>query len=140
MSLVFALFLTFFPELAFVLVFVHRLGGPSVLAARAGELAGDQGARAVVPQVVVEVAALQNLAAGVRVRARHHLLVEEPESKGYSAYPKDYEERAHHSLQGDRSGCAKHPVDIKVKVPFLYEVHVQKQNFCFVVNGRFCTN
>ena len=73
--------LTFFPELAFVLVFVHRLGGAPVLAARAGELAGDQGARAVVPQVVVEVPALQNLGAGVRVRARHRLLVEEPAVK-----------------------------------------------------------
>ena len=57
---------------------VHRLGGPPVLAAGAGELAGDQRARAVVPQVVVEVPALQNLAAGVRVRARHRLLVEQP--------------------------------------------------------------
>ena len=77
----FSLSLTFFPELALVLVFVHRLGGPSVLAPRAGELAGDQRARAVVPQVVVEVPALQNLAAGVRVRACHRLLVEEPERK-----------------------------------------------------------
>ena len=76
-----SLSLTFFPELALVLVFVHRLGGPSVLAPRAGELAGDQRARAVVPQVVVEVPALQNLAAGVRVRACHRLLVEEPERK-----------------------------------------------------------
>ena len=57
---------------------VHGLGGPAVLAARAGELAGDERAGAVVAQVVVEVAALQHLAARVRVRARHRLLVEQP--------------------------------------------------------------
>ena len=40
-------------------------------------------------------------------------------------------------IQGDHSGCAKPPVDIKTKVPFYYEAHVLKQNFCFEVNGRF---
>ena len=30
-------------------------------------------------------------------------------------------------------------VDIKTKVPFQYEAHVLKCNFCFDVNGRFVT-
>ena len=42
-------------------------------------------------------------------------------------------------LQGDHSGCAKPPLEIKTKVPFLYMDLILKRNICFDVNGRFAT-
>ena len=42
-------------------------------------------------------------------------------------------------VQGDRSGCAKPPVDIFVKVAFLYKDHILNHNFQINANGRFCT-
>ena len=34
-------------------------------------------------------------------------------------------------LQGDHSGCAKPPIDLKMKVTFQYEANVLKCNLCF---------
>ena len=43
------------------------------------------------------------------------------------------------TLQGDHSGCVKPPVDIKTNVAFQYMGIIQKQNYCFNVNGSFAT-
>ena len=43
------------------------------------------------------------------------------------------------TVQGDHSGCAKPPVDIKTKVPFYYMGLILNWNFCFDVNRRFGT-
>ena len=42
-------------------------------------------------------------------------------------------------LQGDHSGCAKPPVDIKTKVAFEYLGLILKRNFCFDIYRRFVT-
>ena len=65
---------------------VHGLGRPAELAARACVLTGHQGAGAVVAQVVGEVAALQDVLAGVRVGAGHHQFVQEPVKKDRETY------------------------------------------------------
>ena len=41
------------------------------------------------------------------------------------------------ALVGELQGVTIHAVDIKTKIPFLYEAHVLNRNFCFDVNGRF---
>ena len=43
------------------------------------------------------------------------------------------------TMQGDHSGCAKPPVDIKTKVPIQNEELILKRNICFGVNRRFVT-
>ena len=46
-------------------------------------------------------------------------------------------------LQGDHSACAKPPVDFTTKVPLWPSLPWParpKRNFCFEVNGRFCTS
>ena len=41
------------------------------------------------------------------------------------------------TVQGDHSGWVKPIIDTKTKVVFKYMGLIQKQNFCFDVNGRF---
>ena len=42
-------------------------------------------------------------------------------------------------LQGDKSGCVEHPVDIITTLPFWPGLAWPKRNFCYDVNGRFAT-